>query len=82
MSEMVATCREVVDLVTEYLDGGLETRERRAFERHVVLCPPCRGFLAQVRETTEVARSEREAIVPEPLRDSLVDAFRAWRDAT
>jgi anti-sigma factor (TIGR02949 family) len=79
MTEMIASCREVVDLVTEYLDRGLDPASRRAFERHVVICPPCRGFLAQMRQTGLVARADRDDLVPEALRERLVDAFRDWR---
>jgi anti-sigma factor RsiW len=72
------TCRQVVELVTEYLEGGLEVDERLAFERHVAVCPPCRGYLSQFRLITRAAGTLREEDVPEPLRESLLDAFRDW----
>lgn len=71
-------CREVVDLVTEYLEGGLEVEERLAFERHVAVCPPCRGYLNQFRLITRTAGALREDDVPEPLRERLLEAFRDW----
>lgn len=73
------TCQDVVDLVTEYLDGGLESGERLAFERHVAICPPCRGYFAQMRRVSRVAGSLSEEDVPESLRNSLLEAFRDWK---
>ncbi len=73
------SCRQVVELVTEYLDGGLETSDRLAFERHVAICPPCRGYLSQLRRVSRLAGTLSEEDVPEPLRDSLLDAFRHWK---
>lgn len=79
MISELPTCADVVELVTEYLEGGLSTDDRLAFERHVNMCPPCRGYLAQFRRTLDVAGSLREEDVREPLRDELVRAFRNWR---
>ena len=73
------SCRQIVELVTEYLDGGLEVSERLAFERHVAICPPCRGYLSQLRRVSRVAGTLSEDDVPEPLRTSLLDAFRDWK---
>ncbi len=70
------SCRQIVELVTEYLDGGLEVSERLAFERHVAICPPCRGYLSQLRRVSIVAGSLSEDDVPERLRKSLHEAFR------
>lgn len=75
----VDTCRQVVELVTEYLEGGLATEERLAFERHVAICPPCRGYLSQLRRVSTVAGTLSEDDVPPHLRDALLDAFRDWK---
>lgn len=80
MSERAAfSCQQIVDLVTEYLDGGLEARERLAFERHVAICPPCRGYLSQLRHVSRVAGTLSEDDVPERLRTSVLEAFRDWK---
>ncbi len=73
------TCRELVELVTEYLEDGLATEERLAFERHVAICPPCRGYLSQMRRVSRVGVLLSEEDVPEGLRRSLLDAFREWK---
>lgn len=82
MSARSLTCREVVELVTEYLEGGLQVDERLAFERHVAVCPPCRGYLSQFRLIARTAGALREDDVPEPLRERLLDAFRDWNSGS
>ena len=75
-------CRQVVDVVTEYLEGGLEVDERLAFEQHVAACPPCRGYLSQFRLIMRAAGTLREDDVPEHLRERLLEAFRDWTGPT
>lgn len=74
------SCRQVVDLVTEYLEGELPTEERLAFERHVAICPPCRGYFGQLRRIRGVAGELREDAIPAELRTHVLDSFRSWRD--
>ena len=73
------TCQQIVEVVTEYLDGGLATSDRVAFERHVAICPPCRGYLSQIRWVTRVAGSFRADDLPESMRDDLLSAFAEWK---
>ncbi len=79
MTELAFSCREIVEFVTEYMEGGLLTAERLAFERHVAVCPPCRGHFAQLRKISRTAGGLREEQLPEALRASLIEAFRGWR---
>jgi predicted anti-sigma-YlaC factor YlaD len=74
------TCQQIVEVVTEYLDGGLETSDRVAFERHVAICPPCRGYLSQIRWVSRVAGGLRADELPEHVRDGLLSAFAEWKD--
>jgi anti-sigma factor RsiW len=71
-------CQQIVGLVTDYLEAGLSPAERLAFEQHVSFCPPCRGYLAQLRKIHRAAGSMREDDVPPELRDAIVGAFRDW----
>ena len=52
---IVLTCKEIVELITQYLEGSMGAEVRLRFERHVVTCPPCRGFLSQMRETIRLS---------------------------
>ncbi|TML82524.1 MAG: anti-sigma factor [Actinobacteria bacterium] len=72
-------CRQMVELVTDYLEGALSWRERRRFERHIAGCDGCRAYLEQMRRTLRVlGRLDEETISPEA-RDALLHAFRDWR---
>ena len=47
-------CRELVELVTDYLEGALPPDERLDFERHLVWCSWCRDYLDHMRRTIEL----------------------------
>lgn len=71
--------RELVELVTEYLDGALPETERARFEAHVVDCPYCGIYLEQMRQTIRlVGRLSKEQIDPEATVE-LLRRFRAWK---
>jgi predicted anti-sigma-YlaC factor YlaD len=72
------TCRELVELVTDYLEGALPTHDRLDFERHLVWCSWCRDYVDQMR-TTIALTGEPETEPPSPLREQLLDAFRDWK---
>lgn len=72
------SCRELVELVTDYLDGAMSPRERARFERHIAGCPHCTAYLQQLRVTLEEVGELREEDVAEPVREELLHAFRDW----
>jgi anti-sigma factor RsiW len=74
------SCREIIGLVTEYLEGTMPADTRLRFERHVAICPPCRGFLAQMRETLRASGEITEESLSPRTRESLLEGFRDWRD--
>lgn len=75
------TCREFVELVTDYLEDELGPDLRRRFETHVAGCPGCERYLDQVRATQRaLGRVPLEALSP-GARDQLMTAFRDWRSA-
>jgi anti-sigma factor RsiW len=73
-------CREVVELVTEYLGGTLEAQDRERFDQHLATCPPCTAYLAQVRTTLELAAELGAAAAPaeDDVAAQLGDIFRRW----
>lgn len=73
------TCREVVELVTDYLEGALPARDRLDFEHHLVWCSWCRDYLDHMRTTIELTGKPDESEPPSPLREQLLDAFRDWK---
>lgn len=73
------TCKEVVELITDYLEGTLSRRDRKRFERHLAVCDGCTAYLEQMRRTIATTRALAEEDLPEAVREELVSAFRGWR---
>jgi anti-sigma factor RsiW len=71
------TCRELVELVTDYLEGALPATDRVRFEAHVAACDGCDGYLAQIRTTVALARQAR-ALEERPEISALLTAFREY----
>lgn len=74
------TCQQVVELVTEYLDGAMEPRRRARFEAHLARCDGCTNYLEQFRTTVSVVGRLDTSDVPEPVMEELLVAFRGWAD--
>ena len=72
-------CIEFVELVTDYLDGVLPARERRAFEHHLTLCDGCSSYLEQMRETRRLTGALGVDDVPGEGVERLMAAFRAYQ---
>ncbi|MGH2679915.1 MAG: anti-sigma factor family protein [Actinomycetota bacterium] len=72
------TCKELVELVTAYLDGSLRGRRRRRFESHLAACDGCTRYLAQMETTIRATGTLTEAQVNEEQRTVLLAAFRDW----
>jgi anti-sigma factor RsiW len=71
-------CRELVELVTDYLEGRLHADDRARFEAHLADCPYCETYLDQMRQTIRVlGQLPEESLSPEA-RDALLAAFRDW----
>ena len=77
MSERHLRCRQVVELLNDYLDGSLMGAEREEVERHLATCNGCIAFLQQLRTTVRVVSTLTEDDVPAPVMDELLRAFRA-----
>jgi hypothetical protein len=75
------TCREVVGLASEYLEGAMTTEERTRFEVHLNFCDGCFRFVDQVRVTAAAAAELPVDEIPHDLKASLLEAFRDSRRA-
>lgn len=71
------SCIEMVELVTDYLEGALPRRARKRFERHLAGCEGCTRYLEQIRITVRLAGRTAAAEQVQGL-DSLRAAFRDW----
>jgi anti-sigma factor RsiW len=73
------TCTELVELVTEYLDGALAAEQRRRFEEHIVTCSGCAQHLAGFRRMILLTGRLTEEQIEPGARASLLRAFRDWK---
>ena len=73
------TCREVLELLTEYLEGALAPAVEREVDRHLDACDGCWRYLDQFQVAIETTAELREEAVAVDVRESLLDAFRTWR---
>ena len=73
-------CREIVELVTEYLGGTLSVQDRTRFDDHLATCPPCTAYIAQVRTTLDLAAELGTAADPPDaeVEQRLDQMFRDW----
>ncbi|HXZ56939.1 MAG TPA: zf-HC2 domain-containing protein [Gaiellaceae bacterium] len=75
------SCQELVELVTDYLEGALSEEEAARFESHIGTCTGCRVYLEQMRQTIVVLGALTvESVTPEA-ETGLLEAFRGWRSA-
>jgi anti-sigma factor RsiW len=75
------SCQELVELVTNYLEGALWPEEAARFDDHIGRCAGCAAYLEQIRQTIALTgRLSPESLSPEAERE-LLEAFRGWRSA-
>ena len=78
MTARTLTCREVIDLLTDYVEDALPEQERRRVEAHLASCDGCTTYLEQMRETIRLTGMLTAEQIPEAGRARLLDAFRDW----
>jgi anti-sigma factor RsiW len=70
------TCQEMVELVTNYLEGKLSRRDRRRVAKHLAVCNPCARYVAQMRETLDLLGTVPVNTLSPEAQSTLLDAFR------
>jgi anti-sigma factor RsiW len=71
-------CRELVELITDYLEDRLSPIDRVRFEVHLQECEPCRIYVEQFRQTIRVLGRLPEESLSSGTREALLTAFRGW----
>ena len=74
-------CREVVELITGYLEGELPRRQRRRLENHLAGCEHCDEYLHQMRATIAISGTLRVGDLTPAMRTDLLGLYRRWREA-
>jgi Putative zinc-finger len=73
------SCRELVELVSDYIERRLPLAERTRFEMHLCYCAPCKVYLKQIHATIETAGRVTEDDLSPGSRETLLAAFRDWK---
>jgi anti-sigma factor RsiW len=72
-------CQQVVEMVTDYLEGALSPADRRRLEKHLAACEHCTEYLAQIRETIRLTSRLTPGDLTPEMRTDLTDLYRQWR---
>jgi len=72
------SCRELVELVTNYLEGALTQEDRLRFQHHLSGCDHCTTYLDQMRRTIELTGTLRVEDVSPQAKATLLQVFRDW----
>jgi anti-sigma factor RsiW len=72
-------CQEIVELVTDYLEGAMDAPLRASFDAHLAGCPHCTHYLEQIAATIRVAGSLRAEDLSPEFRAGLLEAYREFR---
>jgi anti-sigma factor RsiW len=72
------TCREMVELVTAYLEGHLAAEQRTGFEEHLAICDGCQAYVEEMRDTLQALGRLPEDRLSGQARDTLLAAFGDW----
>ena len=70
-------CRKVESQLAPYLDGLLDSADKRAVEAHVAECPPCRRALSDMRAARDVLHALSPVRAPASFAPRVKAAARA-----
>jgi anti-sigma factor RsiW len=72
-------CQELVELVTQYVEGTLSPADQARFESHLGVCADCHRYLDQMRQTILLVGTLVEQDIPDEAEERLLYAFRSWK---
>ena len=75
------SCKELVEVVTGYLEGVLSPKDRARFEEHLGQCPGCQTYLDQMRQVVHTLGRLNEDSISPAAWETLQQAFRNWKRA-
>jgi predicted anti-sigma-YlaC factor YlaD len=73
------TCKELVEVVTDYLEGSMPVDQRLLFEEHLAFCSWCRTYVEQMQDTIRLSSTLKEEDISPEARDALLDVFHDWK---
>ena len=72
------TCKQLTEVVTDYLEGRIPFRQRVSFHMHVGMCRHCRAYLRSMRMTMKTLGKLPDVSPPPEVRDELLRRFDSW----
>ena len=75
------SCREIAQLVTDYLEGSLSLCDRIRFQMHLGLCFACRNYFRQMKYTIATLGQLPPDPVPPHVKEELLKRFRTWKQS-
>jgi predicted anti-sigma-YlaC factor YlaD len=72
------TCRQMTELITDYLEGRLPWMDRARFRLHVGMCKNCREYLKQMKLSVAVLGAMPVEPVPDDVMEELLARFARW----
>ena len=76
---MTPSCRQITELVTDYLLGKLGPLDRTRFALHLGMCRHCRRYLRQMRATVRVTGELPKEPIPDTVMAELMQRFEGWK---
>ncbi len=73
------TCKELTEIITDYLEGHMSFGQRLRFQLHVGMCRNCRAYLRQMKLTIQTLGKVPAETIPPPLLEELVQRLRDWK---
>ena len=70
-------CRQIAELLGDYLDGSLARETRELIDFHIDGCAPCVAFLNTYRGTVDAARKLPEVAIPPELKKRLLTVLKS-----
>jgi anti-sigma factor RsiW len=72
-------CQEMVELITDYLEGALTRSQRKRFDAHLAGCEHCTEYLRQMRVTIRLTGRLRAEDLTPAMREEFTELYRSWR---
>jgi len=73
------SCKELTEIVTDYLEGRMSLMDRLLFQLHVGMCRHCRAYLRQMKLTIRTLGKLPAEPIPPGAREELLRRFQDWK---
>lgn len=74
------TCRDITEIVTDYVEGRMGVWDRLRFQLHIGMCAACREYVRQMKITRAVVGHVHAPPIPDEVKEELIKRFRDWKE--